>query len=170
MSEIKMVATPLVQELKVTAHLMTLHPGVFCIYHLEGSGSADPANGLPGVRLTLPPGPDSRNVTISSFWEDGWLGSIDSAALVRVSAGPAQILLTVYMLPGAPAASAPKLQVMRLSDARPATVAEHIEGRGDAIPEQPKHAGPAELIAAQAGRPEKKRRPANDKAAKSKRS
>jgi hypothetical protein len=170
MSEIKMVATPLVQELKVSAHLMTLQPGVFCVYHLEGSGSSDPANGLPGARLTLPPGPDSRNVTISSFWEDGWLGSADSAALVRVSASPAQILLTVYMLPGTPAANAPKLQVMRLADAAPSAAVEHIDSHGDVIPEAPKHAEPAELIAARAGRPEKKRRSANDIGAKSKRS
>lgn len=105
----------LVAELKVSAHLMTLQTGVFCVYHSEGSAAPDPATGLPGARLTLPPGPSARNVTIRSFRDDGWLGGPDTAALVRVSEGPAQILMTVYMLPGSPIA-APRLQVMRLAE------------------------------------------------------
>ena len=84
----------------------------------------DPATGLPGARLTLPPGPSAKHVTISSFREDGWLGGPDMAALVRVAEGPAQILMTVYMLPEFPNI-APKLQVMRLADiAMPRAVAE----------------------------------------------
>jgi hypothetical protein len=112
-------ATPapqqLVKELKVSAHLMTLQPGVFCVYHSEGSPGPDPATGLPGARLTLPPGPTARNVSIRSFREDGWLGGLESAALVRVTDGPAQILMTVYQMPDR-GRSAPKLQVMRLAD------------------------------------------------------
>jgi Clostridial hydrophobic W len=112
-------ATPapqqLVKELKVSAHLMTLQPGVFCVYHSEGSPGPDPATGLPGARLTLPPGPTARNVSIRSFREDGWLGGLESAALVRVTDGPAQILMTVYQMPDS-GRSAPKLQVMRLAD------------------------------------------------------
>lgn len=113
-------ATPapqqLVKELKVAAHLMTLQPGVFCVYHSEGSPGPDPATGLPGARLTLPPGPSAQNVTIRSFRDDGWLGGLDSAALVHVTGGPAQILMTVYQLPESNGI-APKLQVMRLTDA-----------------------------------------------------
>ncbi len=119
-------ATPapqqLVKELKVSAHLMTLQPGVFCVYHSEGSPSPDPMTGLPGARLTLPPGPTARNVTIRSFREDGWLGGLESAALVRVTDGPAQILMTVYQLPDSGRA-APKLQVMRLADSSAAAAA-----------------------------------------------
>jgi hypothetical protein len=118
MSDATTAPTQLVKELKVSAHLMTLQTGVFCVYHSEGSAPPDPATGLPGARLTLPPGPSARHVTIRSFREDGWLGGPDMAALVRVSEGPAQILMTVYMLPESPHA-APKLQVMRLSDAAP---------------------------------------------------
>ena len=46
------------------------------------------------------------------------LGGPDMAALVRVAEGPAQILMTVYMLPEFPNV-APKLQVMRLADIAP---------------------------------------------------
>jgi hypothetical protein len=118
MSETTPVPNQLVKELKVSAHLMTLQTGVFCVYHSAGSAPPDPATGLPGARLTLPPGPSARHVTIRSFREDGWLGGPDMAALVRVSEGPAQILMTVYMLPEQ-SHLAPKLQVMRLSDVAP---------------------------------------------------
>ena len=118
MSETTSVPTQLVKELKVSAHLMTLQTGVFCVYHSAGSAVPDPHTGLPGARLTLPPGPSAQHVTIRSFRDDGWLGGLDTAALVRVSQGPAQILMTVYMLPESPNA-APKLQVMRLSDVAP---------------------------------------------------
>jgi hypothetical protein len=94
---------------------MTLQTGVFCVYQSAGSAVPDPETGLPGARLTLPPGPSARHVTIRSFRDDGWLGGPDTAALVRVSQGPAQILMTVYMLPEFPN-MAPKLQVMRLSE------------------------------------------------------
>ena len=116
MSDATVVPSQLVKELKVSAHLMTLQTGVFCVYHSEGSALPDPVTGLPGARLTLPPGPGARNVTIRSFGDDGWLGGADMAALVRVAEGPAQILMTVYMLPEA-SGPAPRLQVMRLSDA-----------------------------------------------------
>ena len=157
MSETTPVPTQLVKELKVSAHLMTLQTGVFCVYHSAGSAAPDPATGLPGARLTLPPGPSAQHVTIRSFGDDGWLGGHDTAALVRVSQGPAQILMTVYMLPESPN-GAPKLQVMRLSegvappaepvataavaaigkadagtDESPAEVAAHIQVRGDVV-------------------------------------
>lgn len=114
-------ATPtaqrLVTELKVSGHLMTLDTGVFCIFHAPGAVPPDARTGLPGVRITRPPGPVFRPeaVTISTFREDGWLGGWDAAALVRVARGPAQILVTVYQAQDA-AGEAPRLQVLRLLD------------------------------------------------------
>jgi hypothetical protein len=122
MSDATPASQQLVKELKVSAHLMTLQPGVFCVYHSEGSPGPDPATGLPGARLTLPPGPSARNVSIRSFRDDGWLGGLESAALVRVTDGPAQILMTVYQAPDSNR-SAPKLQVMRLADSSAAVAA-----------------------------------------------
>ncbi len=102
-------------ELKVSGHLMTLDPGLFCIVQTAHPGGS--SSGLPGVRLSLPPGALGRAeaVRISTFREDGWLGERDGAALVRVVDGPAQVLVTIYQAPEATPDQAPRLQVLRLS-------------------------------------------------------
>jgi hypothetical protein len=142
---------PRVTELNVSGHLMTLETGLFCILQTPAK-AVDAASGLPGVRLSVPPGAGSRPdaVQISSFRNDGWLSGFGDAALVRVSAGPAQLLVTVYQAPGGEG-TAPNLQVLRLLDnaaaqpqaAPPAAAAAeahaptvmdmvaHIQGRGD---------------------------------------
>ncbi len=104
-----------VTELKVSGHLMTLDPGLFCI--VQSASAPGSASGLPGVRLSLPPGALGRpeGVRISTFREDGWLGERDGAALVRVVDGPAQVLVTIYQAPEATPEQAPRLQVLRLS-------------------------------------------------------
>lgn len=107
-----------ITELKVSGHLMTLDAGTFCVFHAPGSPVAtERGTGLPGVRLSLPPGilgrPDA--VSISTFRGDGWLSGPDAAALIRVVSGPAQVLVTIYQAPGQAADGAPRLQVLRLS-------------------------------------------------------
>jgi hypothetical protein len=105
-------------ELTVSAHLMTLEAGLFCIINTNtlAPGVRD-GSGLPGVRVSPAPGPASRPeaVTIATFRDDGWLGGPDAAALVRVASGQAQILVTNYQLPSHGAEAAPRLQVIRLS-------------------------------------------------------
>lgn len=103
-----------VTDLQVTGHLMTLDQGLFCVFHAP-SQQPPGANGLPGVRLSLPPVPNDA-VTIVTFDETGWLGGADSAALIRVTRGPAQVMVTIYQENGSLHA-APRLQVVRLSDA-----------------------------------------------------
>ena len=112
MSETAAAHPELVTELKASAHLMRLDPGVYCVYHSEGSPRPDPVTGLPGARLTLPPGPGRGGVMISGFQDDGWI-SVDSASLIRVTTGPAQVLMTVYQVPGS-SLEAPRMQVRRL--------------------------------------------------------
>ena len=92
---------------------MTLETGLFCVFQTPGSAPSDPASGLPGVRITPAPGLAGRPeaVSVSTFREDGWLNG--TAALVRVSDGSAQILVTIYQNKGKDAA--PRLQVLRLS-------------------------------------------------------
>jgi hypothetical protein len=104
-----------VLELKVSGHLMTLDAGLYCVFQMPAPHHPNDRSGLPGVRLSLPPGPGSRPeaVSISSFRGDGWVGNQD-AALVRVANGQAQILVTIYQVPGASAEMAPRLQVTRL--------------------------------------------------------
>ncbi|MEJ0044977.1 MAG: hypothetical protein WDN04_01610, partial [Rhodospirillales bacterium] len=104
---------------------MTFDAGIYCIFNPPGSPVPDPMTGLPGVRVSLPPGAASHPeaVTISTFRDDGWLGGWNGAALVRVARGPAQLLVTIYQLPNHPA-DAPKLQIIRLTE-------------GHALPAQP---------------------------------
>src|SRR5580658_2324096 len=106
-----------VSELRVSAHLMTLDTGMFCIFHAPGGSTADAGSGLPGVRISLPPAPSGppNTVKISTFRPDGWLDFSDGAALVRVGQGPAQVLVTVYQSMAASAETAPRLQVLRLT-------------------------------------------------------
>ncbi|MCF3945975.1 hypothetical protein [Acidiphilium iwatense] len=129
-----------IQELKVTGHLMTLDSGLFCIVN-EASAAATGEQGLPGVRISPPP-IGATGIEITGFRADGWLSGHGDAALVRVSEGPAQILVTVYQIAGL-ADAAPRLQVMRLANgAAPAPTAPaqppevmdvlaHIQTRGD---------------------------------------
>jgi len=139
-------ASNMMQELKVTGHFMALPSGLFCIVNEPAPGGAQNF-GLPGVRLSPPPN-GARNVEISGFRTDGWLSATGDAALVRVTNGPAQILVTIYQLPNQPD-SAPKLQVRQLlvgtdapappaasaPEAAPAPVkadvVAHIQTRGD---------------------------------------
>jgi hypothetical protein len=106
-----------VSELRVSAHLMTLDTGMFCIFHAPGGSTSDDGSGLPGVRISLPPTPSGKpnTVKISTFRTDGWLDFSDGAALVRVDQGPAQVLVTVYQSMSASAETAPRLQVLRLT-------------------------------------------------------
>jgi hypothetical protein len=104
------VAANLVTELKVSANLMALPAGLFCIVN-EPSAKGQTA-GLPGVRLSAPPGA-AQNLEIISFRPDGWLGPQGDAALVRVHRGPAQVLVTIYETPNQ-LEGAPKLQVRQL--------------------------------------------------------
>ena len=64
---------------------MTLDSGLFCVFQAPGSPSPDGVTGLPGVRITLPPGASGRPeaISISTFRQDGWLNG--TAALVRVA-------------------------------------------------------------------------------------
>lgn len=127
-----------IDELRVTAHMMTLDAGLFCIVSRPVAGS-DPVHGLPGVRITVAPGAAGRPdaVTVRGFRDDGWLSGTGDATLVRVVGGAAQILVTVYQKQGG-ADAAPNLQVMRLTDQTGAMVA---------APEQPAPAVPAPLAA-----------------------
>jgi hypothetical protein len=135
-----------ITELRVSANLMTLERGIFCVFPAPGSRSPDPATGLPGVRITRCPGMAGRPeaVSISTFRDDGWLDN--TAALVRVTDGPAQVLVTIYQAAGQTTEHAPRLQVLRLAGdpaeagveppvpapkERDADVMAHIQGSGD---------------------------------------
>jgi hypothetical protein len=106
-----------VAELKASAHLMTLDDGVFCIVRQGPPANGHDDHGLPAVRVSLPPSlvGAPTNVSISTFRSDGWLGAGSEAAMVRVTGGPAQLLVTVYQLPQHGPESAPRIQVLRVA-------------------------------------------------------
>jgi len=133
-----------ITELRVSANLMTLETGIYCVFPAPGSRPPDAGTGLPGVRITRCPGMAGRPeaVSISTFREDGWLDN--TAALVRVTDGPAQVLVTIYQAAGQPSETAPRLQVLRLAGDPSVAVSEataskepdadimaHIQGTGD---------------------------------------
>jgi len=104
-------------ELRVTANLMTLESGLYCLYQQPGQvAPPQDGSGLPGIRISLPPmasnGTDA--ISIRGLHPDGWLGPQDGAALVHVRPRAAQILVTVYQSPTHPAEAAPRLKVVRL--------------------------------------------------------
>ena len=72
-----------IAELRVSANLMTLETGVYCVFPAPGSPEPDPVTGLPGVRVTPCPGTAGRpdHVSVSTFRADGWLEN--TAALVQ---------------------------------------------------------------------------------------
>jgi len=125
-------------ELRVSAHLMTLDPGMFCVVRTAGTTPENPDTGLPGVRVSLPPGrqgqPDA--VSISTFRSDGWLGGGNDAALVRISGRPAQIMVTIYQAANQGPEAAPRLQVVRVS-ADSASTAAPIGGPASGMPAAP---------------------------------
>jgi hypothetical protein len=104
------VAADIIQELKVSGHLMSLPAGLFCIINQPHAHPTP--GGLPGVRISPPPGGGDA-LEISCFRADGWLSGNGDAALVRVHKGPAQLLVTIYQQPNQPDA-APQLQVRQL--------------------------------------------------------
>lgn len=143
-------------ELTVTARLMQLDAGLYCVV-MTPSAAADAMTGLPGVRLTVAPGPAGRPdaVDIRTIAPDGWLSGFGDAALVRVSGGPAFVLVTVYQSPLAAPDTAPSLKILPLlgdtppgrpmpapgpapapapasaSAARPVDIIAHIQSLGD---------------------------------------
>ena len=131
----------IVTELKVSGHLMKLDPGLYCVFQGSNGHRSNPATGLPGVRISLPPGANG-GVEISGFREDGWVSIGNDAVLIRISGASAQVLVTVYQSPlgGDPQ---PQLQVVHLGNGEPngATAAPAL------TPEQQHEAGrPTEAI------------------------
>jgi hypothetical protein len=110
----------IVTELKVSGHLMKLEKGLYCVFHTATDRGPNPTTGLPGVRISLPPGTAEANggVEISGFRGDGWVSTNNDAALIRVSDGPAHVLVTVYQS-ALGTEALPQLQVVRLGDIRP---------------------------------------------------
>jgi hypothetical protein len=135
--------------LSISSRVIRLDPGWFSLSLMPSPG--DRGSGLPGVRISLPPGPPGRRetVSISMMRGDGWMTVTDEPAMIRVAAGGGEVLVTQYGVAGDPAASQGALKLVRLNAeaaadtqsgavaptlaAAPPTaeIVAHIEGVGD---------------------------------------
>ncbi|CAP57437.1 hypothetical protein [Gluconacetobacter diazotrophicus] len=133
-------------DLKVAGHLMTLDPGLYCVFHApqpdpgpgfdRGTFHQGGAEDLPGVRISRAPGAAGAGVAIVTFDADGWLGAARNAALVRVPANAAQVLVTFYQDPIL-ASEIPRLKVVRLADMpgpTPVPVPQGVESTPGLVP------------------------------------
>ncbi|NVN43967.1 hypothetical protein HW537_08605 [Asaia siamensis] len=106
-----------VVQLKVHGSLMTFDAGLYCVF-LPPENAAHCVNGYPAVTVTQAPNMPAGVVSITTIDDDGVIsashGAGAGAALVRVSRGPAQILVTTYQAPDS-TLPAPGIQVARLS-------------------------------------------------------
>jgi hypothetical protein len=108
-------------ELRATANMMRLEPGLYCVI-VSPSPAADANTGLPGVRINHAPGPAGRPeaVEIRTIADDGWVSGFGDAALVKVAGGSAHVMVTIYEDPRAGRDAAPNVQVMPLLTSNPA--------------------------------------------------
>lgn len=128
---------PIMTELKVSGHLLRLDEGLYCVFRRPQDDASNPTKGLPGVRISPPPGAveDGRAVEIVGFRADGWIASPRDAALLRVNEGPAEVLVTIYQAANGADAPAPHLEIVRIGEA-----AGGAEARGLASPPSPEAA------------------------------
>lgn len=102
--------------MRVSANLMLLEAGIYCVFGAPGAAGPDAVTGLPAVRLSAAPGVAAGRVEIVGFGAEGWLAGHEDAALLRVVGGAAQVMVTVYQEAGS-GQEPPKLQVLRVSGA-----------------------------------------------------
>ncbi|WP_051537259.1 hypothetical protein [Asaia prunellae] len=102
---------------------MTFDAGLYCVF-LPPEFAGQSVNGYPAVTVTHAPNIPAGIVSITTIDDDGIIsanhGAGAGAAVVRVSRGPAQILVTTYQEPDS-TLPAPSIQVARLSGDSAAT-------------------------------------------------
>jgi hypothetical protein len=108
-------------ELTASCYILTMDTGLFCVSLAEPPKPSFANPHFPGVRLSLPPGPESehRSVTICTFRADGWLDMDRPAALVHVHNGPGRLLMTIYHEASQPRDASPKLAITQLAQTIP---------------------------------------------------
>ena len=119
-------ASSQISELKVSGHMMSLEPGLYCVFSAPGGAMPDPSTGLPVVRITAAPGRHSGRIKTVGMETEGWIGP-DAATLVRVTDARSELLVTVYQAIDS-RSEPPAIQVVRISGVQDAMQA--ATGRG----------------------------------------
>ncbi|MGG5890614.1 hypothetical protein ACLF3G_26225 [Falsiroseomonas sp. HC035] len=107
-----------VAEVRSSAHMLTLQPGLYCISVAERGKSGDQAGLRPTTRVSAPPGlpGDPHDLAIVGLPSSEWLEAPGQAMLVRTAQRNTRILLTSYLPRGDATATPPKLHIQRIGD------------------------------------------------------
>jgi hypothetical protein len=107
-----------VAEVRSSAHMLTLQPGLYCISVVERGKSGDQTGLRPTTRVSAPPGlsDDPHDVAIVGLPSSDWLEAPGQAMLVRTVQRNTRILLTSYLPRGDATATPPKLHIQRIGD------------------------------------------------------
>ena len=99
--------------LNVASRLVRLDPGLFSLTLVPSP--MDRGDGLPGVRVSLPPGPAARReaAILSLARGDGWQTVTDEPTLIRAGVGGAEVMVTLYWRPAD--GPSPSLRLARLN-------------------------------------------------------
>ena len=130
------------RDMEVSYELVRRDPGLFSLS--LGTGPYSGKQGLPAARVSLPPGPGDprQTVSVSTFRGDGWLTADNEPALVRVTSGSSEVLVTLYWNSAHGAGPKPRLQWTRLD-----TGIKAIPKIGMDVPASGAPAGNAEIMA-----------------------
>ncbi|HEY4253946.1 MAG TPA: hypothetical protein VGM87_22250 [Roseomonas sp.] len=114
----------MVAEVRSSAHMLTIQPGLYCISVLEPGRALAQSAMLPSTRVSGAPG-TGQNGGISTVGlpSDEWLDTPGQAILVRAALANSRLLLTNYLPRGDATATPPKLHIQRLGDIVPAAQA-----------------------------------------------
>ncbi|MSO99918.1 MAG: hypothetical protein EXR07_02530 [Acetobacteraceae bacterium] len=106
---------PQTADLNVLSRIIRLEPGIFALSLTPGP--FDPTPGLPGVRVSLPPGPPGQRetVAISAMRGDGWMTATDEPTLLRAAAGGGRVMVTLYWIASGAPSRPPDLKLERLN-------------------------------------------------------
>jgi hypothetical protein len=107
----------MVAEVRSSAHMLTIQPGLYCISVLEPGKALAQSAMLPSTRISGAPGTgQGGGISTVGLPSNEWLDTPGQAVLVRASLPNSRLLLTNYLPRGDATATPPKLHIQRLGD------------------------------------------------------
>lgn len=107
----------MVAEVRSSAHMLTIQPGLYCISVLEPGRALAQSGMLPSTRVSGAPGTaQGGGISTVGLPSNEWLDTPGQAVLVRAVSANSRLLLTNYLPRGDATATPPKLHIQRLGD------------------------------------------------------